>query len=166
MSRVYPPTLTGKRSTSVPASTPRYRGSTSVTSQPSRARAGGSAPSTSASPPVFTNGTASEPMIRSEGAGIALILWGGPRAVRVERSTRPRYNRSVTQSHQPHPPRAPRSETREIVELKRLKTDQPELGSAVDMQLALVEMQRRVQSRAPPPWISPPPTCGRGPRER
>ena len=54
-----------------------------------------------------------------------------------------------------HPaPRAPRSETREIAELKRLKTDQPELGSAVDMQLALVEMQRRVQSRVPLPWIS------------
>jgi len=51
-------------------------------------------------------------------------------------------------------PRAPRSETREISELKRLKTDQPELGSAVDMQLALVEMQRRVQSRVPLPWIS------------
>jgi FdhE protein len=51
-------------------------------------------------------------------------------------------------------PRAPRSETREIVELKRLKSDQPELGSAVDMQLALVEMQRRVQSRVPLPWIS------------
>jgi hypothetical protein len=56
--------------------------------------------------------------------------------------------------NQPPPPRAPRSETREIVELKRLKTDQPELGSAVDMQLALVEMQRRVQSRVPLPWIS------------
>jgi formate dehydrogenase formation protein len=54
----------------------------------------------------------------------------------------------------PGPPRAPRSETREIVELKRLKTEQPELGSAVDMQLALVEMQRRVQSRVPLPWIS------------
>jgi hypothetical protein len=56
--------------------------------------------------------------------------------------------------NQPPPPRAPRSETREIVELKRLKSDQPALGSAVDMQLALVEMQRRVQSRVPLPWIS------------
>jgi FdhE protein len=54
----------------------------------------------------------------------------------------------------PGPPRAPRSETREIVELKRLKSEQPELGAAVDMQLALVEMQRRVQSRVPLPWIS------------
>jgi hypothetical protein len=52
------------------------------------------------------------------------------------------------------PPRPPRAETREIVELKQLKTDQPELASAVDMQLALVEMQRRVQSRVPLPWIA------------
>jgi len=54
----------------------------------------------------------------------------------------------------PPVPRPPRSETREVVELKRLKTDQPELASAVDMQLALVEMQRRVQLRVPLPWIS------------
>jgi hypothetical protein len=40
------------------------------------------------------------------------------------------------------------------VELKQIKAAQPELASAVDMQLALVEMQRRVQSRVPLPWIS------------
>jgi hypothetical protein len=40
------------------------------------------------------------------------------------------------------------------VELKQLKVAQPELASAVDMQIALVEMQRRVQSRVPLPWIS------------
>jgi FdhE protein len=51
------------------------------------------------------------------------------------------------------PPRAPRAEPREIVELKQLKVAQPELASAVDMQLALVEIQRRVQSRVPLPWI-------------
>ena len=51
------------------------------------------------------------------------------------------------------PPRPPRTETREIVELKQLKLAQPELASAVDMQLALVEMQRRVQGRVPLPWI-------------
>jgi hypothetical protein len=39
------------------------------------------------------------------------------------------------------------------VELKQLKAAQPELTVAVDMQLALVEMQRRVQSRVPLPWI-------------
>jgi hypothetical protein len=52
------------------------------------------------------------------------------------------------------PPRPQRAETREVVELKQLKVDQPELASAVDMQLALVEMQRRVQGRVPLPWIS------------
>ena len=51
------------------------------------------------------------------------------------------------------PPRPPRGETREIVELKQLKAAQPELASAVDMQIALVDMQRRVQSRVPLPWI-------------
>jgi hypothetical protein len=51
------------------------------------------------------------------------------------------------------PPRPPRAETREIVELKQLKIDQPELATAVDMQVALVDMQRRVQSRVPLPWI-------------
>jgi Protein involved in formate dehydrogenase formation len=51
------------------------------------------------------------------------------------------------------PPRAPRADTREVAELKQIKADQPELAPAVDMQLALVEMQRRVQSRVPLPWI-------------
>jgi hypothetical protein len=51
------------------------------------------------------------------------------------------------------PPRPPRAETREIVELKQLKIEQPELAAAVDMQVALVDMQRRVQSRVPLPWI-------------
>ena len=40
-----------------------------------------------------------------------------------------------------------------MVELKQLKLSQPELASAIDMQLALVEMQRRVQGRVPLPWI-------------
>jgi FdhE protein len=55
------------------------------------------------------------------------------------------------------PPSAParpaRAEPREVVELKQLKASQPELAAAVDMQLALVDMQRRVQSRVPLPWI-------------
>jgi hypothetical protein len=51
------------------------------------------------------------------------------------------------------PARAPRAESREVVELRQLKVNQPELASAVDMQLALVEMQRRVQARVPLPWI-------------
>ena len=51
------------------------------------------------------------------------------------------------------PPRPVRAEPREVAELKQLRSAQPELASAVDMQLALVEMQRRVQSRVPLPWI-------------
>jgi hypothetical protein len=41
-----------------------------------------------------------------------------------------------------------------VVELKELKLAQPELASAVDMQLALVEMHRRVQGRVPLPRIA------------
>jgi hypothetical protein len=55
---------------------------------------------------------------------------------------------------QDRPPRPARAETREIVELKQLKQLQPELASAIDMQLALVEMQRRVQGRVPLPRIA------------
>jgi Protein involved in formate dehydrogenase formation len=55
------------------------------------------------------------------------------------------------------PIRAPRAEPRDVVELKQLKLAQPELASAVDMQLALIEVQRRVQARVPLPWIQPDP---------
>jgi hypothetical protein len=51
------------------------------------------------------------------------------------------------------PPRPSRPESREVIELKQLKLAQPELAPAIDMQIALVEMQRRVQSRVPLPWI-------------
>ena len=51
------------------------------------------------------------------------------------------------------PPRTSRPESREVIELKQLKLAQPELATAVDMQIALVEMQRRVQARVPLPWI-------------
>ena len=40
-----------------------------------------------------------------------------------------------------------------MVELRQIRLEQPELATAVDMQLALVDMQRRVQSRVPLPWI-------------
>src|SRR5712692_99973 len=60
-----------------------------------------------------------------------------------------RYNSPVNE----RPPRPQRAEPREVVELKQLKVDQPELAEAVDMQVALVDMQRRVQSRVPLPWI-------------
>lgn len=55
------------------------------------------------------------------------------------------------------PPRPPRAESREVVELKTLRSTQPELASAVDMQIALVDVQRRVQARVPLPWIQPDP---------
>jgi len=55
------------------------------------------------------------------------------------------------------PVRPPRAEPREVVELKQIKATQPELASAVDMQVALVDMQRRVQGRVPLPWIQPDP---------
>jgi FdhE protein len=64
------------------------------------------------------------------------------------------YNPAVSE----RPPRAPRAEPREVVELKQLKLAQPDLASAVDMQLALVEVQRRVQARVPLPWIQPDPS--------
>ncbi|HXD74128.1 MAG TPA: formate dehydrogenase accessory protein FdhE [Vicinamibacterales bacterium] len=62
-------------------------------------------------------------------------------------------------SDQPQPPpdrplRPPRAETREVIALKELKAAQPDLATAVDMQIALVDMQRRMQSRVPLPWIS------------
>jgi len=55
------------------------------------------------------------------------------------------------------PARPPRAESREVVELKQLRAAHPELASAIDMQLELVEMQRRVQARVPLPWIHPDP---------
>src|SRR5918992_706163 len=55
--------------------------------------------------------------------------------------------RLVTDQPQPQPPpRTPRAEPREVIELKGLKTAQPDLAGAVDMQLG-------VQSRVPLPWI-------------
>ena len=59
------------------------------------------------------------------------------------------------------PARPPRSETREVVELKQLKLSQPELAPAIDMQLALVEMQRRVQGRVPLPRMAVEPAWAR-----
>jgi FdhE protein len=53
------------------------------------------------------------------------------------------------------PPRPARAESREIVELKQLKASNPDLTDAVDLQLALVEVQRRVQSRVPLPRLQP-----------
>ncbi len=52
------------------------------------------------------------------------------------------------------PVRQPRSAPPEITELRHLKRDHPELGPAAEMQIALVEMQRRIQSRVPLPRLS------------
>ena len=77
----------------------------------------------------------------------------GARSTSVD--TRPRcapvpgYNSRVAERQQP----AHRSETREIAELRRLKDEQPDLGSAVDLQIELLQVQRRVQSRVPLPSI-------------
>jgi Protein involved in formate dehydrogenase formation len=52
-------------------------------------------------------------------------------------------------------PRAPvqRSDSKEIAELRRLKEDQPDLSSAVDLQIELLQLQRRTQTRIPLPSI-------------
>jgi transcription elongation factor Elf1 len=47
----------------------------------------------------------------------------------------------------------PRSEPREIAELRRLKDENPDLASAVDLQIELLQVQRRVQSRVALPSI-------------
>jgi formate dehydrogenase maturation protein FdhE len=52
-------------------------------------------------------------------------------------------------------PRAPvaRSESKEIAELRRLKEEQPDLSSAADLQIELLQLQRRIQARVPLPSI-------------
>jgi formate dehydrogenase maturation protein FdhE len=54
---------------------------------------------------------------------------------------------------EPQVPPPARSESREIAELRRLKQEQPDLGSAVDLQVELLQLQRRVQSRVSLPSI-------------
>jgi formate dehydrogenase formation protein len=54
---------------------------------------------------------------------------------------------------EPQVPPPARSESREIAELRRLKQEQPELASAVDLQIELLQLQRRVQSRVSLPSI-------------
>src|SRR5687767_13887701 len=49
------------------------------------------------------------------------------------------------------PEKPQRAEPREIVELRQLKEDQPDLAQAIDLQIQLLQMQRRVQSRVPLP---------------
>ena len=49
------------------------------------------------------------------------------------------------------PPRSPRNEPPDVTELKALHAAQPELASAIDLQLSLLELQRRVRARVPLP---------------
>jgi hypothetical protein len=51
----------------------------------------------------------------------------------------------------PKTDRPARAESRDVTELRRLKTDQPDLATAADMQIELLGAQRRVQSRVPVP---------------
>jgi formate dehydrogenase maturation protein FdhE len=53
----------------------------------------------------------------------------------------------------PQVPPPARSESREIAELRRLRQEQPDLASAVDLQIELLQLQRRVQSRVSLPSI-------------
>lgn len=46
-----------------------------------------------------------------------------------------------------------RGESREVAELRAIKERQPELADAVDMHLAFLEVQRRIQGRIPLPWF-------------
>ena len=52
----------------------------------------------------------------------------------------------------PQPP-TQRTEPREVVELRRLKKEHPDLADAADLQIELLQIQRRVQSRVPLPSI-------------
>ena len=55
----------------------------------------------------------------------------------------------------PSPPAPPpgRPESREVFELRRLKQEQPDLAAAADLQIELLQVQRRVQTRVPLPSI-------------
>lgn len=52
------------------------------------------------------------------------------------------------------PPRGARPESREAAELRAIRSQQPQLQSAVDLHLELLEVQRRIQSRVPLPLLA------------
>lgn len=60
------------------------------------------------------------------------------------------YNPRVSEPQSP----VARPESREIAELRRLKDEHPDLGSAVDLQIELLQLQRRIQARVPLPSIN------------
>jgi FdhE protein len=51
------------------------------------------------------------------------------------------------------PARPARAESREALELQSIRTQHPELGTAVDMHLELLELQRRIQGRVTLPML-------------
>lgn len=51
------------------------------------------------------------------------------------------------------PARPARSDSREAQELRAIRERQPELASAVDLHLDLIELHRRIQGRVPLPWF-------------
>jgi len=51
-------------------------------------------------------------------------------------------------------PKPARPELKEVVELRQLKEEHPDLGQAVDLQIQLLQLQRRVQARVPLPTIN------------
>ena len=52
----------------------------------------------------------------------------------------------------PAPPQ--RADSSEIVALRRLREEQPDLASAIDLQIELLQIQRRIQTRVPLPSIN------------
>jgi hypothetical protein len=52
-------------------------------------------------------------------------------------------------------PRPTRADTREVAELRALKSRQPELAPAIDMQVELVDLYRRIQLRVSTPSPAP-----------
>jgi FdhE protein len=62
------------------------------------------------------------------------------------------YDRTVNDPAA-RPPRPPRSESREALELQAIRAQHPELASAADMHLELLELQRRIQGRVPLPLL-------------
>ncbi|HXG56820.1 MAG TPA: formate dehydrogenase accessory protein FdhE [Vicinamibacterales bacterium] len=52
----------------------------------------------------------------------------------------------------PAPPQ--RADSTEIVALRQLREEQPELASAIDLQIELLQIQRRIQTRVPLPSIN------------
>jgi len=53
----------------------------------------------------------------------------------------------------PSRPRPERADSAELAAFRQLKASQPELAGAVDMQVELVVMQRRLQARLSTPWL-------------